>query len=460
MKNLLSILLLTGLVLAPVYSTDTAYTYEQLYSSMVVNNTRMAQAEQDIYSAQLTVKDAKSLYQPNIGYNFTTMYMANPPVGQMIVGTDDLLGQIGLPSNTAPNSYVTLYDGMDNSYYSGSLSLTQPLITCGKIPLAVKLAKTNSSLNEIKKSDLERQLETQLNVSLYTLYYINEIYKLVDEAQVDSDELVQISKDAYTAGIMSEQDYLDARIQAQEIDVQRKQLDTQYNNMLQSLRNLVGISDLEFSDIEFTPDENELYKYKDATVDALKSLATADSNRTLQMVGKMKAAADIQEDLAWRSIYGAPDVFMNISAGYGGPKFPFAEVGWRQADNWSVNVVFTISGNLWDGGRTLNSIDKAKSNQKSADISYESTVQTIESAVEAAYNSMQMAISKSEYYSLKDENSQLKLNKLLIEQAEGGKSRSDILQQEVDMIQNNVQLTTEKITLASSVFLLDYLTTN
>lgn len=460
MKSLLSILLLTGMVLAPVYSTDTLYTYDQLYSSMVMNNTRMAQAEQDIYSAQLGVKDAKSLYQPNIGYNFTTMYMANPPVGQIVMGTDDLLGQIGLPSNTVPNSYVTLYDGMDNTYYSGSVSLTQPLITCGKIPLAVKLAKTNSSLNEIKKSDLERQLEAQLNVSLYTLYYIDQIYALVDQAQADSDELVAISEQAYKNGIMSEQDYLDAKIQAQEIDVQRKQLDSQYNNVLQTLRNLVGINNLEFADVEFTPIENDLLRYADVPSDVLKDLATQDSSKILQMVGNMKAAADIQEDLSWRSIYGAPDVFMNVSAGYGGPKFPFAEVGWRQADNWSVNVIFTVSGNLWDGGRRLHSIDKAKSNQKTADITYESTVQTIESAVEGAYNTMQMAISKCDYLSLKDENGQLKLDKLLLEQSAGNKSRKDILQQEIEMIQNKVELTTQKISLASSVYLLDYLTIN
>lgn len=458
MRKLLSYILLAGLMLSPVYSESATYDYDALYTTMLVNNNRIIQADQDIYNSQLTVKDAKSLYQPNIGYNLMATYMANPPVGQIVLGTDDLMGQIGLPSNSTPNGYVTVYDGMDNTYYGASLSLTQPLITCGKIPLAVKLAKTNSSMSEIKKDDTTMQLETQLKITLDSLYYVNQLFALVDRAKADSDELVSIAESAMNNGMMSRQDYLDAKIQAQEVDVQRKTLESQFNNLLQSLSSLVGIADLQFDDIKYVPNEDNLYKYVGYTSEELKTKATEDSNKTLQIISKMKAAADIQEDLAWRSIYGAPDVFMNVSAGYGGPRFPFAEIGWRQTNEWSLNVTFTVSGNLWDGGRTLNSIDKAKSNQKSVDISYDSTVDTIKSAVETAYNSMLTSNSKIEYMLLKKENGELKMQKIESELEAGQKSRKDVLQQDVDMIKNDVDLLTEKITLTSSVSILDYLT--
>lgn len=468
MKKVKFILAIFILLAIPLYASEKVqYTYDELYSSMILNNNRIKQSDQDIYNSQLLVKDAKSLYQPNIGYSLYGVYMANPPIDKISMSMGELLGQAGIPilpesglDGINMNQYVTLYDGMENTYYGASISLTQPLITMGKIPLSVKIAKTASSVQDIKKSGLLCQLETELNIRLYTLYYIDEIYDLIDKAQEDADELVSIAQKTRDNEIMSEQDLLDAKIQAQEIDVQKAQLDSQYKNVLQGVRTLVGIPDLEFEDISFCPDESFLRKFEDSSIDSLKSLATKSSNKSLQMINKMQAIADLQEDLAWRSIYGAPDVLMNISVGYGGSRFPFAEIGWRQADDWNVNVVFTVSGNIWDGGRSLNSIDRAKSSQLSAQISYDSTVQSLESLVEYCHNAMQLSLAKIDYLNLKSDNEKIKLDKIELEMEQGQKSRKDVLEQETELIKTNVELATEKISLAASVFVLDYLTTN
>ncbi len=464
-KTKLFFLMLIAIVI-PIYAGDGKYDFASLYSQMLKNNNRLEMADQSIYDSQLTVKDAKALYQPTIGYSLYGLYMANPPIDKISMSVGTLLGQAGLTSgsqgtgleNVDLNRYVTLYDGMENTYYGASLTLTQPLITWGKIPLSVKLAKTSSSVSELAKSDLIRQLETELNISLHTLYYIDQIYALLDEAQNDSDELVEIANEANINGIMSSQDVLDAKIQAEEITVQRAELDSKYNNILQSLRSLVGISDLERDEISFEPETGVLERYRECDVDQLKALATSSSSYQLQIVNKKKAASEIQESLAWRSVYGVPDILLNVSAGYGGSRFPFAEIGWLQEDDWSVNVSVVVSGNIWDGGKRINSINRAKSSQVSADISYDSAVDTLESAVEMSYNAMNLALAKYDYQLLKKENGDLKLDKIKIEVENGQKSKKDILNEELEIIKNDVDLLTSQITIVENVFMLDYLT--
>lgn len=479
MKKANAIFILTILISLPLFSANMKYDYNTMYSLMLQNNNRLGQADQTIYNTQLLVKDAKSLYQPNISYAMYGMYLANPPIGSISMNTGTLFQEAGLSNmldafgqidathayvvnrikqNLSNGQSISVYDGMAHSYYGASVSLTQPLITWGKIPLAVDFAKTASSVAELNKGDLLRQLETELNIRLYSLYYMDQLYALIDQAEKDSDELVSIAEQASENGVMSEQDVLDAKIQAQDVDVQRAELDSQYNDVLQGLRTLIGVNDLKAEDIEFTPDTAVLRKYENSDIWELKALATADSGYQLQMVNKVKSATKIEEDIAWRSTYGVPDVMLNVSAGYGGSKFPLFQDGWKDDDDWSVNVSVIVSGNIWDGGRRSNSIKKAKSSQASADISYDSAIETLESTVESNYNSMRLTLAKYDYQLLKKENESLKLDKIRVEAENGNKSKKDILNQEIEIITTDVEILTNEITLVNNVFMLDYLT--
>ncbi|MBQ2259526.1 MAG: TolC family protein, partial [Spirochaetales bacterium] len=132
------------------------YDKESLYTKMLVNNTSLRNAERDIYEAHLDTKDAKANYSPDIDLTVSGTYMTEPMVGNITVSTDELLSSSGIPTSTG--GYVTLFDGMDNTLYNASLTVTQPINTWGKINLAAKLYETVEGIQGMKKTDLERQL--------------------------------------------------------------------------------------------------------------------------------------------------------------------------------------------------------------------------------------------------------------------------------------------------------------
>lgn len=461
MKRSASLVLVSLLSIASLFS-EAKYDYASLYSSMLSNNTKLKSAQQDIYNAKLDVKDAEAAYYPSIDLTLMGVYMANPPIGPLTISTDELVSSLGLAPSVGQvgSNYITLYDGMENALYSASISLTQPLITWGKIPLSVKLFKTAADIQSDKKTDLERQLEAELNVRLGSLYYIGNIFGLLGEAKDRAERLLALSESARDNGLLLDEDVLEAEISKMELDVRESELISQENSLLLGLRTLTGINSLKKDEIDYTQNEAVLEKYKDSDLAELEEKAVSPSNTNLNMINKLKSVHKLQEDIAWREIYGAPDFALQVSAGYGGSRFPFIETGWMQHDDWSVNVSVVMNSNLWDGGKTLNNIDRAKSSQISDDIQYEDAKNQIISNLEENWNSMVLSLKRLEYLNLKADSLD-KSYELMKKQYDSGRlSESDLLQKELEIISNDIEIATLKITLVQNVYLIDYLVSN
>ena len=148
MKRILLAVFISLALLSPLC----AYTYEDLYQSMLINNTDLREADQAIRMSHLDVKDAQANYHPQIELQGGIAYMINPLTDPLTINTNDILTQIGM--QPLPTSYdVELWEGLDNTMYSLSVNLTQPLITWGKLPNAVNMYKELEGVKQIQKTE-------------------------------------------------------------------------------------------------------------------------------------------------------------------------------------------------------------------------------------------------------------------------------------------------------------------
>lgn len=431
------------------------YDKESLYTKMLVNNTSLRNAERDIYEAHLDTKDAKANYSPDIDLTVSGTYMTEPIVGNITVSTDELLSSSGIPTSTG--GYVTLFDGMDNTLYNASLTVTQPINTWGKINLAAKLYETVEGIQGMKKTDLERQLSAELSIRLYLLCYLDQISALISEAESYADELISIAEVSFKNGVIIEADYIDAKIQRMDLEVRKSELNSQIEANLQALRTLTGITNLKKDEILFEPEDSILYVYKDYDYQALRELALSSSNISLQMVNSLKAVHSLQEKIANRSMYGIPDMALQVGATYSTPRVPGLEAGWRQNDNFSLNFTFAMQTTLWDGGDKINDKRRAESSIIRDEISYDEAVLSIDKVLSENYNQMINNLIKLDYLNLSNNSIGLGIKNTELAAKEGQKGRMDLLTSYLKRVENEIEGLMTKAGLSSNVFMISYL---
>ena len=458
MKRLLLIITIVLFLVSPVFAEKgNKYGFNDLVQSMNANNTKVRKADEEVIQARLDRKDAEAGYQPTIELMLMGMYMANPIIDDITINTNDILLQMGM--SPLPQSYdLTLFDGIDNMFYNASISITQPLLTWGKIINSVNLFKSVESAREMQRRDLGNQLITELKARLAALSYLAEIEDSLNQIIAVSDELVSLAEKGGEEGMILEEDVLDARMQAGEASVSLKEIEKQKAMLVDGLRVLTGIPDLEPEEIVYEVDESEFDAVLSSSLESLVALATAPSSPALQMLGKSGEAMEYAKKIANASMYGVPDIGLQLSLNYGGTRFPLFEKGWSGEDDWGLNVTVAFKTTLWDGGKILNNVKRAESQIRSNDIDIDSAVETLTTNVTDAYTSAELSAAKIGYQELKLENAKLKAEREEQRFKAGVSSRSDILQNELERLQDEIDLVSEKINLAQNCYTICYLT--
>ena len=240
----------------------------EMEKMMIENNPTVRQANETVRQAQLDLKDAKANFSPTISATVSATYMTEPIIGPVIMESSDILSQMGLGSYAdRASGYVTLYDGMDNTMYMGSLSLTQPLITWGKLGKAVSLYENIYSAQALRKDDTVAQLQAELRVRVWSLKYLLEMKSLVEEALSLSSSLVDLAESGYENGMMLRQDYLEAKISAMEVEVKEAELLANLDSVKDGLASMLGLSELDANEIDFPQDESFLRSYENSSAD-------------------------------------------------------------------------------------------------------------------------------------------------------------------------------------------------
>ena len=453
MRKAISIILLIFLIL-PAWADDGAkYTLDSLIAAMEEGNADLLKSDQEIAKARLDTADAKGGYTPTIDLLVTGTYMANPSLGPITVSPNDIKGLPDIVGSIWTDPIDVSMD-MGNNRVQGQLTFTQPIFTWGKLSNAVKLFQTVEGLRSMERSDKENQLIAELRSRLDALYYMEEIMPLLDEVEMKADELISIAESAEENGLLLEEDVLDARIQKEQVSISRAEIENQYSSVLEGLRTLTGLHDLTMEDIEYTPDWNAASVILSNTEEELRAMATDPSRLTLQMLDGVENVQEYTRKIASGSIYGKPDIALQVSASYGGT----IDSNWRDSDTWGVNITLALSTTLWDGGKKLNDIKRADSEIISASIDRQSAIRAIEENVSSSYSSAMLSSGKIEVQEMQKKLDEMKAEKERNALSVGSSSQSDVIQAELTVFQDEIEIITERISLSQSVYTLMYLT--
>ena len=435
-----------------------AISIEEAEEMMMRNNPDIRSAEEAVVQAGLDLKDSKASFSPTISISGSMTYMSEPLVGPVIMESSDILSQMGLGSySDMASGYVTLYDGMENTMYMGTLSLTQPLITWGKLGKAVDLYKNILTAQSLRKDDTVAQNKAELRIRVWSMKYLEEMEGLVDEAMALSKELVDIAKSSYENGMILRQDWLEAEISSLEVEVKKAELDDNYSSLMEGLRSLIGDYSVSYSDFILPEDESFLYKYRESNLDDLILAATGEDSNNLKAIKNLIGAYTNQKTIADRSLYGIPDFALQAQLTYSSSRLPFIETGWKQNDNDSLNLSIGFKTTLWDGGKAINDVKRAQSNIRSAESQYDSALSQIRVAVTSNYNGMMKNIANIQYQSEKIQNLEMELENIRIGLSYGQNSVSDEKQKMLEIVEAKSNLLASKIALVQNVYTLDYL---
>ena len=446
-----SLLLFSSLLYASI-------TIEDAEEMMMRNNPDIRSAEEAVVQAGLDLKDSKASFSPTISLSGSFTYMSEPLVGPVIMESSDILSQMGLGSySDMASGYVTLYDGMENTMYMGTLSLTQPLITWGKLGKAVDLYKNILTAQSLRKDDTVAQNKAELRIRVWSMKYLEEMEGLVDEAMALSKELVDMAKSSYENGMILRQDWLEAEISSLEVEVKKAELDDNYSSLMEGLRSLIGDYSVSYSDFILPEDESFLYKYRESNLDDLILAATGEDSNNLKAIKNLIGAYTNQKTIADRSLYGIPDFALQAQLTYSSSRLPLIETGWKQNDNNSLNLSIGFKTTLWDGGKAINDVKRAQSNIRSAESQYDSALSQIRVAVTSNYNGMMKNIANIQYQSEKIQNLEMELENIRIGLSYGQNSVSDEKQKMLEIVEAKSNLLASKIALVQNVYTLDYL---
>lgn len=465
MRKILLIILSSLILLSPLFAEEVAsketssYTFEKLKASMESGNAELRKATEVYNQSLLDVKDAKANYQPTIELLLTTTYMPNPPIGKTSISVDELSSQLGvtIPGATS-GEYVTLYKGMKDIYYNAGLTMTQPLYTWGKIPKSVELYSEIASIRALAIEDEADKLSVELKTRLTALCYMDELFSLIDETKTKADELVSMSENAYENGMLLKEDVTKAKISALEIDVKKQELKKEYTDNIKSLQTISSIDDLGSGDIEYDVNEEEIKALASLSREVVLALTTRSDSATVSMLKSQTKAYELKKEIADASLCWKPDFALQVSLTYGGTAFPLIERNWYRANDYGLYLTFAISTTVWDGGKKLNAVKYAESEVQGTIADYDNAVNELTTAAETNLSQIELSLTKLDYYALKLEETEERLELLQRQYDAGAISKTDVLSQEIEVLTEKMTIIQEKITLSQAAYTIAYLT--
>lgn len=454
MKKLFCILILINFSII-LFSQETvnSYTIDELSNQLKINNSELKILNQEYQQSLIDVKNAKAGLGPTIDLTVSGTYFLNPPIDSIVLNVDDILNSITWPDSMdikPSGQYLTLYDGMENTFYSFQLDVTQPIYTWGKLKNAIKLYEKVSEIKQLQISSKEKQLQTELNTRIVSLFYLSQIETLLNTQDEYANRLVKISEDAQKNGILLEQDVLEAKISAQQINITQQEIKEQFFNLLLSIQKMTGNQYLELANINFTPNENIFYKFANRNRDELFSKALNTTQDTFLILENLEQISQYTTKIAQASVYWKPDFALKLSLGYGGSRFPFLEKDWFRQNDYTTNFTLALKTTVWDGGKKINEIKKSKSKEEIAGVNYDDAVLSIKQKLQEQFNVIDLALSKIEYQKLKLQtlDSKIKQQEQLFNSGYG--SEQELLQAKIERNTAQIELEQNKLTLAGA----------
>lgn len=450
-------------------SVAAPYSFTDLVAAMDLNNVDLNKAREAVIQAQLDTKDAKAGYQPTVDLTLAGSYMANPLIKEISLAQGEF-GSIPVINPATgqmvqvplPNTDIQVFDGMPTFGYSFQLDLQQPIFTWGKISNSVKIFSAVESVRQLQLTSLKKQKTASLKAQITALSFLSQMESLLTQQQEYAQELVTLTEAAQNQGVVLEQVVLEAKTQEALIPLSLQQIRHNKSVILQDLRELTGLPQLDSSQIMHIPQAQGFYQdfqelaQKDVAL--LEAAALSPAQESLAILEKLHQAAEYGRKVASGNIYGKPDIALQVSFGLNGNMEKLFKGESDLKQDLVANLTLGIKTTVWDGGKKLNQLNRSTSQLKDAELDLEQAHSAIKLELSRQINAMTMATLKIQYQELKIQTAQSQLDQKLQLLQSGYGSQREVLQARIEKITEEVTLLEEEINLATAACTVELMT--
>ena len=438
------------------------YNLETLLAATEMNHPELLKLQEEYKRSTLDVKDAFASLSPTVDLQASGTYMAKPPVEAIYVDTDQIYGamQLNQMMPVPPNQRVKVYDGMEKTLYKLEFSLTQPIFTWGKISNSIKLYNQISKIKQTQITQQTEQLKTELETRLISLYYLNNIFKILEEEQSYAERMVEVSENSEKAGMLLHQDVVDAKLQAKELEIVKLDLLQQIKDQLLELNRITGLGNLTLDEInfDFVPAlAIEFDKLLAMNISQLEAEVLSGNQSSIKIVTQMETVSQTAEKISRGNENWKPDFAFQMSGSLSDSRVPFIQEEWRDKSDYSLNISLGLKTTIWDGGKRLRDVSRKASERKTAQINKEDARSSLSKTLNSQWNAAQVCSMKIDYQNLKIESSDSKISQKQSAYDSGYGSETDLLSAKIERCNALIEKEQQSLSRAAACLTIEYL---
>lgn len=298
----------------------------------------------DQSEADIQIARARGL--PQITGQVSASYLVFPPEGIVLRAGE--LGTIPDPGGfpvRVPDSNVELVPDPEPTFFRVSATLSQALVTWGKVQAGIEAAALERDRLRVDATDRDRQLVTEVRRAYFGLVLARETALLLREAEETLEQITRDRREGFDAGVRTRQEVLEVEAELASVRRQRVSAEQGMRSARRGLSFLLGRE---------VPEGTELVS---APRRSAPEIAEADALEESMRFSPELRALGIQREQASVGLFVAertnrlryPDIGLNVSAEVAGGRVPFS-FNWR--DSWDTDLTLTIASefSLFDGG--------------------------------------------------------------------------------------------------------------
>ena len=299
----------------------------------------------DQSEADIQIARARGL--PQITGQVSASYLVFPPEGIGLRAGE--LGTIPDPGGfpvRVPDSNVELVPDPEPTFFRVSATLSQALVTWGKVQAGIEAAALERDRLRVDATDRDRQLVTEVRRAYFGLVLARETASLLQEAEETLEQITRDRREGFDAGVRTRQEVLEVEAELASVRRQRVSAEQGMRSARRGLSFLLGVDVPEDTELVSHPRTAEAPDPDEAGVldEALRfspQLQELEIRREQASVGLF--VAERTNSLRY------PDIGLSVNAEVSGGRIPFS-YNWR--DSWDTDLTLTVASefSIFDGG--------------------------------------------------------------------------------------------------------------
>lgn len=356
-------------------------------------NPSLAAARASLMASQADLALARSARLPRLDASVSGTLIGNP-VEPVSIDAGSLGEYAGTPF---PAEDLKVYDGQEPAWYVFKLTGDQPLVTWGKVPAAIDMARASVEAAILQHEKARREARLELGGTIESLAIVAELSKVFEAQAAITARLVFISERSAEAGFITSAEVLEARIAAKELDAARAELANRQESLLQRIRALCELPDLSLEELELPRPVAGSPRFDTAGLMAMARVGALD----LGLVTALENARSAARELAAAKKPWLPDLGLRVELSYQGSRFPFLEIDWFRQDDWSLNLSLGTSSRIFDGGEAKARLARADAELAEATARAEEARLGVDGFIRTQALELELARVRLEYNALK-----------------------------------------------------------